>query len=392
MNLLIANKFRLALLWLAIFGILFAVPTQAQQGGNASYVYDNAGRLRAVISPAGEAAVYDYDPAGNFTAIRRLASDKLEVLEFSPRQGTTGTLVTLYGVGFNGQNNAVTFNGVAARILNQTATTIVAEVPSGATTGTLTINSNRGTSTTPKPFTVKGVGLFPSIITIASGSTLQFTSAVALTGDQSVKWSVNAIDNGNTTVGTINSTGFYTAPNLTSTAVNGTATTFIVRVRSVADPTLFAESLVTVLSQGSGFMPIAKGVSVRYGNPPANLSPAFVTAAVSVSRDPAISSLKIIKNGGTETLTITGFNLSGAIEVKFINTDASTETKITVTNPTVNAGGTVLTATVNIDASLTTGSRYALVTTPTGHSQNAFLIANSLVFIPYSSFQMSASR
>lgn len=382
MNLLTANKFSLALLGMAVFALLLVVPTQAQQGGNASYVYDNAGRLRAVISPAGETAVYDYDPAGNFTAIRRLASDKLEVLEFSPRQGTSGTPVTLYGVGFNGQNNAVTFNGVTARILNQTATTIVAEVPSGATTGTITVNSSRGTSTTLKPFTVKGVGLFPSNITIASGSTLQFTSAVALTGDQSVKWSVNAIDNGNTTVGTISGVGFYTAPNLTSAATNGSATTFLVRVRSVADPTLFAESLVTVLSQGSGFMPVAKGVSVRYGNPPANLSPALVTAAVSVSRGPVISSLNIITSGVIKTLTITGSNLSGATEVKFINTDASTETKISVTNPTVNADGTGLTATINIDATLTSGSRYALVTTPTGHSQNAFLFANSLTFVP----------
>ena len=47
--------------------------TPAQQGWTTSYVYDDNGRLHAVISPSGEAVVYEYDAAGNITSIRRLA-------------------------------------------------------------------------------------------------------------------------------------------------------------------------------------------------------------------------------------------------------------------------------------------------------------------------------
>ena len=98
-------------LWL---GLSFAL---AQQTGTTRYVYDNNGRLRAVLAPNGEAALYDYDPAGNVTAIRRLAATACETLEFTPQQGTSGALVTIYGVGLGGQVRGVSFNGVVAQIV-----------------------------------------------------------------------------------------------------------------------------------------------------------------------------------------------------------------------------------------------------------------------------------
>ena len=55
-------------------------PAAAQQPTTTRYVYDDNGRLRAVITPTGEAAIYDYDPAGNITAIRRLGADGFELL------------------------------------------------------------------------------------------------------------------------------------------------------------------------------------------------------------------------------------------------------------------------------------------------------------------------
>ena len=45
---------------------VFTTPAiHAQQGGTTRYVYDDNGRLIAVISPTGEANVYEYDAAGN---------------------------------------------------------------------------------------------------------------------------------------------------------------------------------------------------------------------------------------------------------------------------------------------------------------------------------------
>src|SRR6266852_3631004 len=73
--------------------------TPAQQGGTTTYVYDDNGRLHAVIAPSGEAVVYEYDAAGNITEIRRLAADSLSILSFSPHEGLPGDPVTFTGTG-----------------------------------------------------------------------------------------------------------------------------------------------------------------------------------------------------------------------------------------------------------------------------------------------------
>ena len=82
--------------WLRTFAALvFAIActaaslsvTAQQQGSTTRYVYDENGRLHAVISPMGEAVVYEYDAAGNITSIQRLAADALALFGFSPHEG-----------------------------------------------------------------------------------------------------------------------------------------------------------------------------------------------------------------------------------------------------------------------------------------------------------------
>src|SRR5690348_13548385 len=98
---------------IALMLLFLATPRiSAQQGAATTYVYDDDGRLIAVITPAGEASVYEYDAAGNFTAIRRLTQNELLILTFTPGQGGVGTSVTIYGTGFNQGVSAVSFNGV----------------------------------------------------------------------------------------------------------------------------------------------------------------------------------------------------------------------------------------------------------------------------------------
>src|SRR5712692_10089022 len=133
-----------------------SLTTHAQQGGTTRYVYDDNGRLIAVISPAGEANVYQYDAAGNFTAIQRLTADDLALFAFSPRSGVPGDLVTFTGVGFGAGVSNVSFNGAAAQIVSVSASIVIAQVPGGATTGPVAITTPRGTVTTATPFVIQG--------------------------------------------------------------------------------------------------------------------------------------------------------------------------------------------------------------------------------------------
>jgi len=74
------------------------------------------------------------------------------------------------------------------------------------------------------------VSVTPSSATVRLRRTLQFSASVQGTTNQAVTWMVNGVTGGNSTVGTINSVGLYTAPgSLSSSSVT-------VQAVSVADP------------------------------------------------------------------------------------------------------------------------------------------------------------
>ncbi len=262
-----------ASLILAIACFVLPMPVAAQQGGTTTYVYDDNGRLHAIITPTGEAVVYEYDAAGNATAVRRLAADALELFSFSPHEGIPGDLVKFTGVGFSKGVNSVLFNGITARIVGGTPATVVAEVPQGATTGLVTINTSRGSVMTPIPFSIRGVRVIPSAAQRLFGDSVQFTAEVLpSTDDQGVKWSVNGVEGGNTNVGIISTTGFYTAPKTEQTSVT-------VRATSTANPLVFGEAQVSVLDPAKVQFAFAASVSVSRG---ANVETAAITSSVSV--------------------------------------------------------------------------------------------------------------
>lgn len=247
--------------------VLTALPlTALAQGGTSRYIYDDNGRLRAVVAPNGEANIYDYDAAGNFTGIRRVASNFLTLFTFYPKQGVAGDLVTIIGLGFGAGVNDVSFNGASAQIVSFNQTTIIVTVPNGATTGPITVTTPNGSVTTSEPFTIKGVSITPTSAILASGETLQFSATVFTTDpDTSVNWRVNGILGGNSTIGTITQSGFFTAPNVPFQST--------VRATSNADPTLFAEAQVT-LQSFSGFRGIvSSGVLVNKELPVGSLVP-----------------------------------------------------------------------------------------------------------------------
>ena len=86
------------------------------------------------------------------------------------------------------------------------------------------------------------VSVSPSATTVKVRRTVSFTAAVQGTSDTRVTWQVNGINGGNATVGTIASSGVYTAPaNVPSPA------TVTIRAVSVADPTKSATATATIV-------------------------------------------------------------------------------------------------------------------------------------------------
>lgn len=133
-----------------------------------SYVYDDAGRLRAVIDPASDTAIYAYDAVGNLTGITRQSSSMLAVLQFTPSASPIGATVTIYGTGFSATpaSNTVKFNGTTATVLTASTTILTATVPSGATTGSISVTVGANTATSAASFTV-GTSPAPTITTFS---------------------------------------------------------------------------------------------------------------------------------------------------------------------------------------------------------------------------------
>lgn len=365
-----------------------------QQGGTTIYVYDDDGRLTAVISPNGEASTYEYDAAGNFTRIRHLGADSLEVLSFKPTSGSGGDLVTLIGVGFGANGLAVSFNGVSAKVLQQAPSTIVVEVPDDGSTGPITVTTVRGSAVTTKPFTfIPNVKVNPTNPSLLVGSALQFMARPSGVGsNKTVMWSVNGVNGGNSALGTISATGLYTAPALFFAPI-------IIRATSVANPTVFGETSVNLQNPGDASRSPFAAVSVARANP-VDLQPKVgPIAALSVMRETAeaqnivrpsssVSATKgpnitavtpaSLTRGTTVTVTIAGTNFDGATAVNFYDSNSALDANSTAANLVVGSGGTSVTATVTVKTNAAIGQRFVVVVNATGQSLFAKVPANTI--------------
>ena len=118
---------------LLVLGLSFGF---AQSPTSLRYFYDGNHQLIGVLDSSGNYVQYVYDPAGNPTQINRSAVSpgSLAILSALPRQGASGTTVTIQGQGFSPTpaNNAVSFDGLSANVVSASATQLVVTVPSGA--------------------------------------------------------------------------------------------------------------------------------------------------------------------------------------------------------------------------------------------------------------------
>jgi hypothetical protein len=155
--------------------------------------------------------------------------------------------LTVNGVGFVG-GSVVAFDGVALATTFVSSTTLTAtgNAPSPKSSVPVVVNTPDGevsntafvNVTAPPPV---AIAISPTSASVRVRQNKQFTATVQNTANTSVTWKVNGIVGGNSTVGTISTSGVYRAPN---SVPNSAVVT--VSATSNADPTKSATASVTI--------------------------------------------------------------------------------------------------------------------------------------------------
>ncbi len=131
-------------------------PPEQIEPGPVRYSYDAAGRLASVTERSQGGARYRWDTVGNLLEVSRWSPSQLAVAGFNPARGPVGSEVTLTGTGFapSATENTVKFGSVEADVTAAERDSLTVEVPAGAETDTVSVETGGQTATTSDPFTV----------------------------------------------------------------------------------------------------------------------------------------------------------------------------------------------------------------------------------------------
>ncbi|MBG8555322.1 IPT/TIG domain-containing protein [Hymenobacter guriensis] len=143
-----------------ITGTNLASVDQVLFGGeiSASFTHDSPTQITATVPASIVPGTYDVTisgPNGSDTVFSgfTITNASHSVTSVNPASGSVGTNISIFGTGFVG-STAVYFNGVSANFSVESDEGITAQVPTGATTGPITITTPSGTATSPGNFTV----------------------------------------------------------------------------------------------------------------------------------------------------------------------------------------------------------------------------------------------
>jgi uncharacterized protein (DUF1800 family) len=194
------------------------------------------------------------DPSESGNAAVTLENGIPVINSVTPLIITTGVqfLMTVNGTGFtpgsvvNLGTLALTTTYIAPTQLTAIGTATAAQV--GSAVPVTVTNPNPGGATSA-PFPVEVIGpnsnitvtVAPKTATLGSGNVQQFQATVTGTTNLSVVWSVNGVNYGNNTVGSIDGSGNYTAPD----AIVGLGSVKVTAT-SVVDPTKSDSATVTL--------------------------------------------------------------------------------------------------------------------------------------------------
>ncbi len=256
---------------------------------------------------------------------------------FTPTSGAVGTTVTITGTNFINVQT-VTFNGVTAIFTINNATTLTAVVPSGATTGKISVSDFAGSAQSATNFTV----LPPPTVVSLLPATLTLTQ------------------DGN---GTLTVTISAPQPTDTAVALTSSASTIATVPNTVVVLATQTSAPITVTAVAPGSAQITASLNATNANSTITVTPP----------PPTIVSFTPTNGRAGTTVTLTGANFTGVSAVTFNGIAAAS---FTVQNAT--------TLTAEVPASATTGP---LAVTTSGGTAT---LDGQFVMIPTQDMQLSA--
>jgi hypothetical protein len=368
----------------------------AFNGMPAAFTLDSDAELHATVpTGAADGPITVTTPSG--TATGCCFYEFVSIGSFAPTSGPAGLIVNIQGDRFDGAYS-VTFNGAPASFTVDSSTSITAIVPSGATSGPISVNTHQGSATSSTWFTVTGGAPAMSAFTPASGpagSTIDvqgagFTGATSVTfNGTSASYTVDSDSEIHATV----PAGATTGPISVSTpgGITASSTAFTVNpppAISGFTPTSGPTGTVVDL-QGSGF---TGATSVTFNGTNATLTvdsdsdihatvPAGATTGpISVSTPggsttssasftviplPAISVFTPTSGPAGTTVDLQGSGFTGATSVTFNGTNASyTVNSDSDIHATVPAGATTGPISVSTPGGSTTSSASFTIISP----------------------------
>lgn len=292
------------LLWAAVLLLVTPVLVSADQ---ATYIYDDLGRLSQVIDGQGNVATYNYDAVGNLLSIARNTGGvgAPTITAFTPNSGNAGAMVTvsLTGTNLTGAALATDNPGILVRNVLTTPTTLAAtfQISFAARTGATAVTVTTSTGSATMSFSVNASAPVISALSPTSGPV---TRLVTMTG------------NGFSSTAGLNQIRFN---GVTAATLSGTSTSLTTQVPSGATTGPVTVTVGGLASNGVIF-------TVANAGPPPTLTSLFPNAGS-------------VQGGQQTTLTGTGF-ISGTT-VKIGNKPASVLTLVSVTSMIVQVPASV---------------------------------------------------
>jgi hypothetical protein len=318
---------------LGIFGLegldlatLWSPPNATDPGAFAFLMYRNYDAAGSGFGDNSTSAVSADQDTLSVYAAQRSADSALTIIVINK---TAGALTSTIGLsGFNPKPTAAVYQYSSANLGAIVHKPDISVASSGFSVdfpgNSITLFVLMPAAAPPSSVTVS---ISPASATVQAGKTQSFTASVSGTSNTSVTWKVNGISGGNSTVGTISTSGLYTAP----ATVPKPAAVTVTAVPS-ADGTKSASSKVTVAPAATVQVLTPDGGEILTGGSTYNITWNATAAAIDFR-------LRYSMNGGKTWAAVTTAKVTGTSFTWTVPEVTSTRNDCLVKVIGYNAGG-----------------------------------------------------